>query len=335
VVQFADAMSHGDMTRSMDAGTQDEVGRLIRALNTMSANVRKTVSDIQDGVQVLSSSSTELATISTQVASGVRQITDRSTTVAAASEESSAVASSMAASMRDATENLNAIAGAAEELSATIASIASDSERARAVTNDASTQAAVVTATVQDLGRSAHDIGKVTETIADISAQTNLLALNATIEAARAGAAGKGFSVVANEIKELARQTAAATDDIKAKIGSVQSSTTAAIGDIEKIGSIIEQVTSFVNSVTSTIEEQSVAMKDVASRVAHSSQVVRDAGAGADGAAQATRQIASELNSVNLRIGEISDGGRQIETSSSELSNLSERLHGLVSQFSV
>ncbi len=335
VVQFADAMSRGDMTRSMHAGTEDEVGRLIAALNTMSRHVRQTVAEIQDGVQVLSSSSTELAAISTQVAGGVRHITDRSNTVAAASEESSAVAASMASQMRDARENLNAIAGAAEELSATIASIASDSERARTVTDEASAQAAVVTTTVRDLGHAAQDIGKVTETIADISAQTNLLALNATIEAARAGAAGKGFSVVASEIKELARQTASATDDIKTKIGSVQTSTAAAIGDIEKIGAIIEQVTSFVTTVASTIEEQALAMKDVASRVAHSSQVVRDAGAGADDAAQATRQIAADINNVSQRIGEISEGGRQIETSSSDLSNLSNRLQGLVSRFSV
>ena len=131
------------------------------------------------------------------------------------------------------------------------------SSMAHATSMDASLQAQSVSTRMAELGQAASDIGKITETITGISAQTNLLALNATIEAARAGAAGKGFAVVANEIKELARQTAAATEDIKAKIGSVQHATSGAMADIEKITAVIADVTRFVSEMAAANEGQS------------------------------------------------------------------------------
>src|ERR1035438_9203563 len=110
-------------------------------------------------------------------------------------------------------------------MTSTISEIAGNSEKARRITGDATRQAARITGQIQQLGHAAHEIGKVTETITEMSSQTNLLALNATIEAARAGSAGKGFAVVANEIKALAQQTAAATEDIKSRVAGVQSAT--------------------------------------------------------------------------------------------------------------
>lgn len=124
--------------------------------------------------------------------------------------------------MEEATTNINMIASAAEEMTATIAEIAQNSEKGNAIVGRAVSQAQVVSAKVGELGHAAQQIGKVTETITEISEQTNLLALNATIEAARAGEAGKGFAVVANEIKELAKQTALATEEIKSQISSIQ-----------------------------------------------------------------------------------------------------------------
>ena len=246
-VEFATTMSKGDMTQNLSIDQKDEMGQLASALNEMGANMRRMVSDINSGVQMLASSSGDLSSVSGELASGVGEISDKASTVAAAAEESSANTNSVAASMEQMSTNLSSVASATEEMSATVGEIASNSEKARAISSEATQQAHAVSGMMKELGRAAQEIGQVTETITSISAQTNLLALNATIEAARAGAAGKGFAVVANEIKELAQQTASATEDIKGKISHIQDSTRGAMGDIEKISQVIGQVGEIVS----------------------------------------------------------------------------------------
>jgi len=188
---------------------------------------------------------------------------------------------------------------------------------------------------MRQLGQSAKDIGKVTETITNISSQTNLLALNATIEAARAGAAGKGFAVVANEIKELAKQTAAATEDIKTKIGGVQGSAAGAIADIEKITGVIAEVGYIVSSIATAIEQQSAVTRDVAGNVAQASAGVREANERVAQTAAVSRSMAMDIAGVDAAASDIRAGGEQIAASAGELSKLAERLKELVEQFKI
>jgi hemerythrin-like metal-binding protein len=220
-------------------------------------------------------------------------------------------------------------------MSATIGEIAANSEKARAISADAGTQAASVSALMQQLGQAAREIGKVTETITNISAQTNLLALNATIEAARAGAAGKGFAVVANEIKELAKQTATATEDIKGKIAGVQLSTGSAIADIEKITTVIAQVGQLVTGIATAIEEQATVTKDVAGNIAQASSGVHEANERVAQTAAVAKSMAQDLAGVNSAADEIRSGGEQVQASAAELSRLAEQLKGLVGQFKI
>lgn len=156
-------------------------------------------------------------------------LSNKTSTVAAAAEEASANTLSVAASMEEASINLSSVASATEEMSATIGEVASNSERARMMNNEAGQQAASVSVMMQELGLAAQEIGKVTETITDISSQTNLLALNATIEAARAVRRARALPWWPMRSKILARQTALATEDIKAKIAGVQGSSGSAI----------------------------------------------------------------------------------------------------------
>ena len=186
---------------------------------------------------------------------------------------------------------------------------------------------------MQQLGQSARDIGKVTETITEISSQTNLLALNATIEAARAGAAGKGFAVVANEIKELARQTAAATEDIKAKISGVQTSAGSAIADIDKIASVIKEVGSIVSNIAAAIDEQAKVTKDVAGNIAQATAGVKDSNERVAQTATVSKSIAQDVASISAAVSDIRSGGEQVEASAAELSQLSDNLRQLVSRF--
>ncbi|TYT73980.1 methyl-accepting chemotaxis protein [Desulfobotulus mexicanus] len=179
--------------------------------------------------------------------------------------------------MDRASENLSSVAGATEEMSATITEIARSSEKARGTAHDAENQVASISKMMQQLGTASQEIGKFTETITDISAQINLLALNATIEAARAGEAGKGFAVVADEIKGLARQTATATEDIKERISSVQTSSGHAINDMEKIAGIVHIINETVLGIASAIEEQAAVTGDVAANLGNVSEGIKEA----------------------------------------------------------
>ena len=173
--EFATAMAQGDMTRTLEAGHQDEIGRLITALNHMRTNIRDTIAEIDGGVRTLLTSSSELSSISAQTSSSVKQMYDRASTVAAAAEESSANSKSVATSVEEASRNLESVASATEEMSSTVGDIASNSERARVISEQATAQAHTVHAMVQNLGQAARDIGNVTDTIKNIATQTSLL----------------------------------------------------------------------------------------------------------------------------------------------------------------
>jgi methyl-accepting chemotaxis protein len=185
------------------------------------------------------------------------------------------------------------------------------------------------------LGQAAREIGKVTETINEISSQTNLLALNATIEAARAGSAGKGFAVVANEIKALAQQTASATEDIKGRIASVQSSTASGITEIEKVSAVIREVSEIVSSIAAAIEEQATVTKDIAQNIGEASTGVNEANLRVAESSQATKDIAREILIVDQAAGQMAEGSGQIRRSASELSKVADFLLHAMSRFQV
>ncbi|HMZ08754.1 MAG TPA: methyl-accepting chemotaxis protein, partial [Anaerolineales bacterium] len=226
-------------------------------------------------------------------------------------------------------------ATATEEMTATIGEIAGNSEKARRITGDAVSQADIISAAVRSLGQSAQDIGKVTETITSISNQTNLLALNATIEAARAGAAGKGFAVVATEIKELAKQTATATEDIKAKISGIQNSTANTVDDIEKVMRIIRDISEIVTTIATAIEEQSVVTRDIASNISQATRGVDEASERVTQTSTVAQSVAQDISAVNRAGNEIAHGSKQVQASASELSSLAEQLRNMVYAFKV
>jgi methyl-accepting chemotaxis protein len=337
-VTVLDRVANGDLTQEIPdemRTRKDEAGDLSRALHNMMENLHHLVTDIGAGVQTLASSATELSSISVQTASNVKSMSDRTAAVAAAAEESSSNTTSVAAGMEQASTNLVSVASATEQMSATVAEISANAEKARTISAQATQQAQTISAMMQQLGQAAQDIGKVTETINDISSQTNLLALNATIEAARAGAAGKGFAVVANEIKELARQTAAATEDIKSKIGGVQASTGSAITDIEKITGVTNEMGGLVASIAAAIEQQAAVTKDVAQNIAQASNGVRDANENVAQSASVSRTIAQDVATVNSAVGEVRSGGEQVQASAMDLSTLAEKLKQQVDHFRV
>ena len=335
-VELLTVISAGDLSQDVPTEMQtrqDEMGAMAQALQAMVVNLRELLGGLAEGVTTLVSSSGELTGVSTQTAAGVNNMAERSNALAAAAEEASSNTASVATGMDQTTNSLSSVASATEEMSATVGEIASNSEKARDISEQAMNQTQVVTVTMQDLGEAAQEIDKVTETITEISSQTNLLALNATIEAARAGTAGKGFAVVAGEIKELARQTAEATEDIKKRISGIQSSTGSAISDISQINQVIQEVGNLVNSIAAGIEEQSVVTRDVAGNIAQASVEVNDANDQLAQTAVVSQSIAEDVAAVNVTVDEIRQGNGQVQDSAVQLSNLAQQLREMMEKF--
>jgi len=334
-VEFAEKLATGDLTQQINLNRRDEMGVLVRSLNTASAKLRTLFIEVSSGVQTLTTASSELASISKQVSGGAEAANRRSDGVAAASEEMSINMNSVAASMEQTAVNISTVASATEEMTATIGEIAGNSEKARGITNEAVDKTRVLSVAMKELGDAAREIGKVTETIASISSQTNLLALNATIEAARAGQAGKGFAVVANEIKELAHQTASATENIRERIGGIQGSTVSAVESITLVKKVIEEVNEIVSGIAASIEEQSAVTKDIANNVFQASKAVEDTNQNVSQASTVSHSIAHDISEVNQTAGEIATSSSQVLISSEELSSLAGKLTSIVSTFRV
>jgi methyl-accepting chemotaxis protein len=333
-VELANKIANSDLSAAdLAVESGDEIGEAAIALNRMKDSLRRLLGGISTGVHTLASAATELSSISRQTASGTATMSDKTHTVAAAAEEASANTLSIVAGMEQSAGNLSSVASATEQMSATVGDISANTAQARAISERATGQAQTITAQMQKLGQAAHEIGQVTETITNISAQTNLLALNATIEAARAGSAGKGFAVVANEIKELAKQTAEATEDIKARIAGIQSSTGLAIGEIGQITTVIKEVGGIVSSIAAAIEEQATVTRDVAGNIAQASVGVQEANERVSQTAEVSKSIARDIAGVNAAVTEIRQGGEQVQASALDLSSLAEELGAQVAQF--
>jgi methyl-accepting chemotaxis protein len=337
VVGVVNRISKGDISANVPEtlrARKDEIGELAGAMQTMTESLRRLLGGISNGVHTLSASATELSAVSQQTAAGTASMSDKANGVAAAAEEASANTMSIAAGMEQSSSSLSSVASATEEMSATVGDIASNTAKARTISEQATGQARMITEQMQKLGQAAQEIGRVTETITNISAQTNLLALNATIEAARAGAAGKGFAVVANEIKELAKQTAEATEDIKTRIAGIQNSTGTAISNIGQITAVIGDVSGIVASIAAAIEEQATVTRDVAGNIAQASIGVRESDQRISQTAEVSKGIARDIAEVNMAVTGIRQGGQQVQSSAMDLSKLAEELGAQLAQFS-
>jgi methyl-accepting chemotaxis protein len=338
VVGHLDQIVRGDVSGNVAPEyltRRDEIGLLGQSMQTMSETLRGVMQDISDGSNVMLASSSELCISSGEMSDGSRVALANTHAVAATAGEMNASMVSVAASMEHATGNLTGVASGTDQMTETIGEIARESEKARRVTGDAAAQANRISEQMNTLGTATKQIGRVTEAITEISAQINLLALNAGIEAARAGTAGKGFAVVANEIKALAGQTSHATEDIKGKIASVQSSTAQAIVDIGEVVRVIGGVSDIVGSIASAIEEQSAVSRQVAGHVTEALAGVRNASQRVSESSRATAVIARDIAGVDQATGQIVLGTDHVRSSAAELTKLAERLQATVRKFKV
>jgi methyl-accepting chemotaxis protein len=329
------AQGEGDLTKRLKVETKDEVGAMAEWFNKFIDAIKNIIKEVVQNANQVKEASGELSKISRQMTSSAEQTSEKANVVASAGEEMSSSMTSVAAATEEAATNLNMVATAAEQMIATINEIAQNTEKASSITGEAVVQTQSASNKVDELGNDANEIGKVVETITEISEQVNLLALNATIEAARAGEAGKGFAVVANEIKDLAKQTADATQEIKDKIGAIQGSTDATVLEIGQILKVINNVNDIVSTIATAVEEQSVTTKEIAENVVHASQGIQEINESVAQSSSVAGDIAKDIADVNHSSGEMSDNSNQVNTSSEALARLSETLNEMVGKFKV
>lgn len=323
----------GDLTRRLDENQIGELGELARHFNHFAGRICDVIKSIAGSATTLTQASTDLAATSSQLSQGASESKDQSATVSSAAEELSINMSGMARSTEELSETIVSVSMAIEEMKTTIVEIANNAERSAMVAGRASSAAEQSDRCVGGMGVAAQEIGKVIQVIQAIAEQTNLLALNATIEAARAGEAGKGFAVVATEVKALAKQTAAATEDIRLRIEAMQSTTNEAVNSIKEITEIVGQVDELNRVIAAAVEEQSITSQQIAQHVSIAADKAQTVARGVTESAQASREITENISRVDITLQSTAAGAQQSRCAGNELSRLAGEMQQLVKQF--
>ncbi|PWJ55687.1 methyl-accepting chemotaxis protein [Quadrisphaera granulorum] len=307
VVGIMKSVAQGRLDRRVGLQRKDEIGQLAgstdESLDALSAAMR----EITTEAQALAASSATLSSVSAQMASGVQDAASQTQVVAAASEE--------------VTVSIATVAAAGEEMTAAIAQIASATSEASQMATSAVGAAGSAGQAIERLGVSSREIGDVVKLITSIAEQTNLLALNATIEAARAGELGKGFAVVAGEVKELARQTAQATDEIVGKVSATQNDAAAAAAAVTQISDVIARIDEVQATIAAAVEEQS----------ATTSEMVRNVTEVATGSAQ----ISENVSDIAAGTEQNRESAGHTATTAGDLASAASRLQELTGRFTV
>ena len=305
MLEVLGAAAQGDLTRIVDVDGDDAVGHMGQALSKLLGDLRSSISGIASNSEALAAAAEELQVVSVQMGANAAETSSQVNVIT----ESSA----------DVSRSVETVSTGAEEMSASIKEIARNASDAAKVASQAVEAATVTNETVSKLGESSAEIGEIVKVITGIAQQTNLLALNATIEAARAGEAGKGFAVVANEVKELAKETAKATEDISSKIEAIQSDTQRSVEAITGILGIINQIAEFQDTIASAVEQQAATTSEIA-------RSVTDASRG-------STEITANMQAVASAAESTSSGAGDSQRAASELAHMAAELQDLVGQF--
>jgi methyl-accepting chemotaxis protein len=307
VTDVLQAVAGGDLTRDPGVHSRDEVGQMAEALRQATAGMRDAVGVINGSAATVLESSRNLNTVNDHLAGGAATASDR----AGAAQQAA----------REVARHVHTLSAAAEEMGVSIREIATNASDAAGVANEAVSVAQETSGIVAKLGESSNEIGNIVKVISQIAEQTNLLALNATIESARAGELGKGFAVVAGEVKELAQETAKATETISRRVLEIQGDTASAVGAIERISEVIVRISDYQTTIASAVEEQTATAGEI-------SRSVTEAAVGAE-------EIARNISDVADAAQATTSGLEGSRTAAHELAGMANELTGAVRRFEI
>lgn len=277
-LQFAQRMSKGNFSERLEVERKDEIATLVGALNQMSFNLGNVLAEISKGMRSLAGASTELLTTAEDLSTGSEELTVQASTAASATEKiknnihvvtktaetMSIQSQNVASSAKEMSSNVTSVAASIEEMSASIYEVAEHCSQAQVIAENARGASHDAEMKMTELNQAAQGIGKIIDVITSITEQTKLLALNASIEAAASGDAGKGFAVVANEVKNLAQQTAEATQDIAQQVEDIQKKTSTVVADIQKVATVNSEVKDHTNIIAAAVEKQTATASEIA-----------------------------------------------------------------------
>ena len=300
--------------------------QMTQQANTAAAGTEEASANVKNmaaGVEEMSANANTVASASEEVTANLR-------TVGAAVEQMSSNMKTIAANTEQMTGSVNTVATAIEEMSASLNEVSKNSGQAASVAGKAAKSAASTAETVNRLGKSAQEIGKVVDMIKGIAAQTNLLALNATIEAASAGEAGKGFAVVANEVKELAKQTASATEEIRAQVEDMQGNTQQAVKAIDEIVQVIGEINSISGNIAAAVEEQTATTNEISKNVGYAARGAAEVARNVQQAASGTNEVSRNVQEAVKGVTDISRNINQLATGAGDVAkNAGEASRGM------
>ncbi|MDY0163855.1 methyl-accepting chemotaxis protein [Desulfobotulus sp.] len=329
------AEGEGNLTSRLPVQSGDEIGLLALRFNGFMEKLQSMMGQIQVNARNLGQTSQGLDAIASRMAGATEGTSQNAGRVAAAAQQMNSRVQAVAAAMEQASTNTLMVATASEEMTSTITEIATNSERARHISENAVTISKAASSHMQALEQAARQISSVTEAITDISDQTNLLALNATIEAARAGDAGKGFAVVAGEIKELARQTGKATQEIRERIEAVQGLTEETLKAMDEVVRVISEISDINGAIATAVEEQSAAVREIAGNISEASSGVQEVNTNISRISSVAHEIASDISEVNTQGDHLKNEAQAVADNSGKLSELGAELTQLVGRFRV
>lgn len=319
----------------MQSCIKDPIDELSAWFNTFVGKLSHIIKKVADNSLTLSDSTDILSATSAQLAANAAETTVQSNKVTLATEQAIANVNNISAAAEKMSGSVSSVATAIEEMSVSLNEVAKSCQQESQVTATANSKTKSTRDIVDRLGASSKEIGKVIGVINDIADKTNLLALNATIEAASAGEAGKGFAVVASEVKELAKQTAQATEQVSRQIEEMQGNTTAAVDAIQDVNKVIDEINSISNTIVSAVEQQSATVNEIARTIGGASRAATDIARNVKESANGLSTVSSSIQGVNKAASDTANGAASIQKSALELKNLAGGLQKIVDRFKV
>lgn len=334
-IDYAKKVTAGDLSQELRIQRKDEIGDLVHSLNRMVGNLRNMTIKIKESIHKMQSATEQFQQVSSDMVVTANDINTKTNEISEASVKISNSVSSVSDETDDLFDKLNNIASSYEEMSTSMSEVSSSAAKSANVATTAVEKLGLANNAVSDLRIRAQEIEEVVNIIKKIADQTNLLALNATIEAAGAGDAGKSFAVVANEVKDLSKQTAVATGDIEQKIHAIRESANSSVEALEEIASIVKEVDSHVNNIAASVEQQTVTMNEISNTTntfINATDYVRQQ---IDVVDNEIKAVLSHISRLSETADDTASVANETEVSAGELNQISSNLQQLINQFKV